>query len=354
MTDLAIIHFYPLEEYPPIQNLLDTISKHNVICITNTSSKKFQYKNEKISIYRYKNNINKNKFSRFLTYLNFHFKTFFLLNKKKPNNIIYYETISSFSAILYCIIYNKKINVHYHEYTSLPEYRKGMLLNRFFHKIETLCYNKYFTIYQTNEQRARLFKKDSNITSNNILVSPNYPPKNWTSKKQINTKTLKFIYVGYNLEPKTSYIVEFIDFLNNLDVEYIFDCYLMTSDNFPTHLINNKIRIFEAIPYQNLNKVLSNYNIGIILYKGHVPNYIYNAPNKLFEYIASGLEVWYSKEIKGIDYYKKDSLPRIISIDFKTINNSIIKNISKIKHEEHTVFNCEEIYKNVLTRITSH
>ena len=37
--------------------------------------------------------------------------------------------------------------------------------------------------------------------------------------------------------------------------------------------------------------------MGLTLYKGHIPNYVYNVPNKVMEYLVCGLPVAYSKEL---------------------------------------------------------
>jgi hypothetical protein len=67
--------------------------------------------------------------------------------------------------------------------------------------------------------------------------------------------------------------------------------------------------------------VLSDYDVGVILYKGHIPNYIYNAPNKLFEYLACGLDVWFPHVMKScFKYVTSHTYPKILPVDFSNFN----------------------------------
>ena len=52
---------------------------------------------------------------------------------------------------------------------------------------------------------------------------------------------------------------------------------------------NQYVQFKGHINYDNLPTTLNKYQVGVILYKGHIPNYVYNAPNKLFEYLAAFL-----------------------------------------------------------------
>ena len=68
---------------------------------------------------------------------------------------------------------------------------------------------------------------------------------------------------------------------------------------------SHNINFRGAISQSDFPLIISQYQIGLVLYKGHIPNYIYNAPNKLFEYLACGLDVWYPICMKGIDHIEE-------------------------------------------------
>jgi hypothetical protein len=82
------------------------------------------------------------------------------------------------------------------------------------------------------------------------------------------------------------------------------------------------IRLMNGVDYQNVPEVLAEYDIGLILYKGHIPNYVYNAPNKLFEYHSCGLDVWYPSVMKGCRDFATDKVyPKIVEVDFDRLDH---------------------------------
>jgi hypothetical protein len=63
--------------------------------------------------------------------------------------------------------------------------------------------------------------------------------------------------------------------------------------------------------------------MGLILYKGHIPNWIDNAPNKLFEYFSSGLDVWLPFQMTGsLPYVTKGTYPRVMALDFEKMEEA--------------------------------
>src|SRR5690348_17061111 len=97
-----IIHFQPLERYPPIMNLLDYLGTNAVEDIVVISSR-----NESSSVFReYKSRsqnvevkrtpaIVPNSIFRIFSYLSFNIRSFYLLLKYKPKSVLYFETISA-------------------------------------------------------------------------------------------------------------------------------------------------------------------------------------------------------------------------------------------------------------------
>ena len=53
MSNISIIHFLPIEHYPPVQNLIEFVSTTNqVSCYSTFSQKHSIYSNEKVSLKR--------------------------------------------------------------------------------------------------------------------------------------------------------------------------------------------------------------------------------------------------------------------------------------------------------------
>ncbi|MEJ7676457.1 MAG: hypothetical protein WKG06_00960 [Segetibacter sp.] len=222
--------------------------------------------------------------------------------------------------------------------------------------------SKAFWISHTNEERLSMFKKDNNsISFSNLQVLPNYPPSNWynVNKTPFSTKTfpVKFVYVGA-LSMETMYTREFAEWIKELNGKATWDIYSANYQeevlNYLKNLNSPFIRFKGEVNYFDLPSVLTQYDIGLILYNGHIPNYVYNAPNKLFEYHACNLDVWVSADIKGsLRYTTKDTFPKIISIDFSRLD---MINFNKLIERETLNFHqgsyyCENVFESIKNKL---
>jgi len=53
------------------------------------------------------------------------------------------------------------------------------------------------------------------------------------------------------------------------------------------------------------------------LYKGIIPSQVLLAPNKIFEYLTCGLDVWYPQQMIGTDPYRTTTtFPKVVALDF--------------------------------------
>jgi len=249
---------------------------------------------------------------------------------KRPKRILYYETISSFPVWLYKKFINRKaeILVHYHEYTSVEEYNKGMWLARIFHRKEMWLYPRAKWVSHTNESRMKLFEQDIlPVTAAATKVVPNYPPRSWYHKITTSDIALpvKIVYIGA-LGMDTTYVREFAEWVQQQKGAVIWHIFStnMQSDvqTFLRQMDSPYIGVMGSRNYDELPAVLSKYDVGVILYKGHIANYVYNAPNKLFEYLACGLDVWYPRVMQEIGQYRNDNnQPKIVEVDFNNLQD---------------------------------
>ena len=180
---------------------------------------------------------------------------------------------------------------------------------------------------------------------------PNYPPKAWKNKGFPKDEAItKLVYVGYTLDFNTMFAQELLDWVITKEDELILDCYLSQENQQVKDYLKNKeaknICLKGKINYFELPQVLPNYNVGLILYKGHIENYVYNAPNKLFEYLACGLDVWFPKEMLGCySYITVKEYPKVVKVDFGNLNAVEVK-ILKSRNglvEKPNKFNCEQV-----------
>lgn len=347
---LALVHFSPIELYPPVQNLLNELSKEELkVYVFTTSNKRFAIDrippvNRNIVVKR----ISKitrfpNWWMRTLRYTCFYGYVFLLLLIKRPRKVLYFETLSSLPVCLYKRLVGRNTSVfaHYHEYTSPSEYGASILEN-FMHQVEVKLYPVFSWISHTNEERMRLFEKDCQyeIPEPVKQIVPNYPPKSWR-KSPANTyhTPLRVVYVGA-LSLTSMYTKEFVEWVLHqrgaVAVDFFAYNYSSDAKNYLSQVNCPFVKLHPGVPYHKLPEILGQYDVGLILYNGHIPNYIFCAPNKLFEYLACGLDVWFPSVMYGTQRYVTDfGRPKVTSLDFD--------NLSKYQPQDLLCVHCEQV-----------
>ncbi len=368
---LVIIHFNPIELYPPVINLLNYFGQNvpeiNVFVFTNSTSANISpYSGNKknIVIERYGAvDLNFSPVKRYSNYFSFYYKTYNKLKKIHPHWLWYFESASALPASWY--MKQKKnrdtiLIIHYHEYMSLHEYESGPLLVKWAHRSEKKLYNVVSYLSHTNEKRMELFLKDNNILlKNRTFIFPNYPPQNWIGKEsnhEINFP-IKIVYVGV-IGFESLFIKEFCKWVSYQKGDVVFDIYssqnLNELENFLAENALKNISIKGYVKYDELPVVLRKYDIGVVLYNGHIQNYVYNAPNKLFEYLACGLDVWFPENMEGsLPFITEKEYPKVICLDFKNLDKIDLKSLvdrSGFSYKP-SPFYCEKIFGPVVEKI---
>lgn len=366
---IFILHFQPIELYPPIQNILYELqnkSNKKIIVITTKSSliNNIYSTPNKIKIYRF-GWVGKNVsiYKRHITYFLYNFVTLFMLVVKRPERVLYFETLSSFPAVIYKLIFNKKsfLYIHYHEYTSEEEYRKNFIA-RHLYSLEKRIYPHVEWLSHTNEYRMKMFERNiAPIKISNKFVLPNYPPASWYCKPKLEfQQPVKIIYVGA-LGLDTMYVKEFTQWVINQEGTVEWDIYSFNYNSdvksYFTSVRCPYIRFKEGVTYQSLPNILKEYDVGVILYKGLIPNYIYNAPNKLFEYLVCGLDVWFPDVMIGcMEYVQEEALQKVIPLSFTNLDNFELKNKYRYPQEEYKMidYSCEFVLESLISRLIKH
>jgi len=368
---VAVIHYMPLEIYPPVMNLVRTFNAMESATPIDIYTTRL-HKNIALftaspltRIKRYGVSGKNGAFAaRMWGYMHYYLATFFMLVKTKPDSILYYDTISSFPAILYKMIRKNRCRlfVHYHEYMSASEYRHGMFLVKWFHQMEKQVYPKTAWLSHTNQERMDLFKADlPGICIPQQHVIPNFPPASWSSgNKQIDKQPpVKIVYAGA-LSMDTMYTRLFAEWILQQKEAAIWHIYTLNitaeAADYIRTLPGETIKLFEGVDYYHLPEVLKKYDAGVVLYNGHIPNYIYNAPNKLFEYAASGLDVWFPDHMQSSrQYITINTYPKILALDFHQLNQvNLEQTISKtgLSYRAHP-FSCEKAFSLLLQRLVN-
>jgi hypothetical protein len=309
-----------------------------------------------IRLVRYENRSGQPAFKRYRDYGKFYFSTTWKLAAWKPDTVLYYETLSSIPAIFYNKFFKRgaRLLVHYHEYESPAEHKKQMKIGRWGHSLEKSMYPSYCWVSHTNEDRMRLFLDDNReIKIPNTHILPNYPPGNWQSTgnpRHQQGLPVKFVYIG-SLSLDTMFAKEFAGWIQNQKGNASWDIYSHNREadleEYFSSLGNKDIRFHGGVNYFSLPDILKDYDVGLILYKGHIPNYVYNTPNKLFEYFACGLDIWLPQGmISCLGLLTTNTYPKIIAVDFEKLEQEDLN--AAIDHRglmyKPSIYHAEERY----------
>ena len=321
---IAVIHQQPLELFPPAVNFLDFLDQSRpdrelvLVLTTGTELNDQLYSNKHATIKRlYTNRRNVGFLARLAKFSSFITKAFLDLIKFKPDVIVYFESHSALPVFLYQIFRrNMKLFIHYHEYMTPAEYsQKGMRFVKLAHSKERLLYKFAQWISHTNQERVNFFLKDHPEVDPSIChVLPNYPPLKWSGSHCPATgpEVLKLVYVGSFGSLEHLFIEEVLVWVKSLNGKVTLDIYSYNVSDEVNSLLSSlnaqNITLNGSIDYNKLPHVLRKYDVGLIFYKATSLNVKYCAPNKLFEYLACDLDVWFSKEMTGCYPYIRDLL----------------------------------------------
>lgn len=299
---------------------------------------------------------------RLVGYARFYARAGFGLLLRRPQAVLAIESLSFLPAWLYKRWGGRRsvLLIHYHEYISLPEYRDGMKLQRWIHGLECRLYTQTAWVSHTNEERLRRFLEDhASIKVPHTAIIPNYPPDSWIRREpKAQSQPLRIVYVG-SVDLDTMYVREFAQWVISRKGEVLWDIYaLHVPDATRQYLANVQpewIRFRGASYYYDLPRVLAEYDVGVVLYKGVLPNHIYAVSNKVLEYAASGLDVWYAREMVGTNPYdtQETVYPRIIPMDFRKMDSfdldaALVRNG---KHFRPTPYSCEEALQPLVSAL---
>jgi hypothetical protein len=327
---IAILHFNIIEKYPPVMNFIYDQLEENpevqilVFTTQNTTSYNTPYfPNTKI--YRL-GKVSANPIVRYISYLYFNLLGSLILLFSKVKFVTAFESLSIFPLWLRMKL-NKttSAHLHFHEYISQPERKASSWYMKYLFKLEDELLKKY-TCSQTNEDRKSFFLKDKPyIKPEQVGVRPNLPPKSWWNRygqfQKLGTDAkIRLVHVGA-CDNKTMYVKEVLDWAQSnpdtLELTFLSQQLdaetkaLILSYKCPTIFIKSPVNYYE------LPQELIKYDVGLVLYKGHLPNFVFNVPNKVHEYLACGLSLICESKLKSTAAlnHPKIYLTNIKSID---------------------------------------
>jgi hypothetical protein len=318
-----------------INDLIDQNYKSRISVITSVNNSPFSsIKFKGVNIFRL-GLIVASPFLRYFFYFIFNLFGTIILLLKRPDFIFVFESFSIFPAYIYSIFFKKaKVHIHFHEYISLPEKTAASLyMKLLFHFERILIFAN--TCSHTNEDRKSLYLADYPLLRPNaVYVFPNLPPRSWWLefgrwKKCSISKKIKLVHFGV-LSAETMFLEEILVWVssnaNELELTFFSQEITKSAKDLFVKYHSPSIILKNPVDYFNIPKILINFNIGLVLYKGHNPNYLFNIPNKVFEYISCGVKV---VSCGNLFTLKKTFQHDILFLD---INNLCSRSLIDLRH----------------------
>ncbi len=315
---LAVVHWLPLEQFPPACNVLSFFSTETRLLVCCATSVRMQERQvfgcPGVDIRRAMfPSAGLGRLFRIRQFVVLFWVMLRTLIRFRPQVILYFEPHSAPAVFLY-LLWNRsaRLFIHYHEYRELSHYRdRGNAIARLGHWLECCwLFQRCEWISHTNADRVRMFLQDHPRVPERLMrTMPNYPPAEWVgtpvSSPRPMAGPLRLVYVGA-VSLQDTFIREVADWVTKRgESQVTLDIYAgstaETARDYLLTLQSPAVRFHPAgVPYSRLPEILQHFDVGLILYRGTTRNYIYNAPNKLFEYLLCGLEVWYPMQMLGI------------------------------------------------------
>lgn len=279
-----VLHYNPVKLYPPAESGIRFLQQSGLDVNVITTQ---VYGGQTVS-----------KLLLFFRILSFNFRALWCIARKSVDLLVVYEHLSIPPVRLCRLLHPRcKIWLHFHEYSSPEEVKGGGVYARYCWAQVSKVLNDVSLYTHTNAWRLNQFQKDFDCNSPCVEKGrfiPNTPPQSWIDRaaiksKEVNReeKPVRLVYHGA-VHPGSTYIVQLYQILRSDPGKYTLDIY---SRDDIVEGYNEDVHWHDSIPFDDLADVLPTYDVGLILYKGHIPNYVHNVPNKFWEYRAAGLRV---------------------------------------------------------------
>lgn len=301
-------------------------------------------------------------------YAEYNIRLFLMLSFTKVDLIFSNDLDTLPAAWLASRIKNKRLIYDTHEYfTETPELVSRPLTQKIWKKIEDLIFPKLTDIITVNNSISNLYgkkyKKAVNVSRNIPLT---YIPAKVKSREELNLPLNKKIIIlqgtGINIDRGAEEACLAMKYLENVVLLIIGsgDVFPVLKNIIKEHCLEEKIIIINKIPFIELRQYTINSDLGLAIDKDTNLNYHFSLPNKLFDYIHSGIPILSSGLIElkqiidkyDIGYYIQNHDPKHIAAIIQNIFDnedrlSIVKrNTIKAKTDL-----CWENEEQVLTNI---
>jgi hypothetical protein len=351
---IAFLHVLPVEYYPPARNTLTLIARHEnwVVRTWTTENRRSleQWAHPPVEIRRLSDTKPSSTLPlRMLGHTSWHFRAASEIASWRPDAIIAIEPHSALAAWIYYNVFGGKARlfIHHHEYYAPEDYlAAGMRILRSTRRLEQgNLFKRAEWISETNAERLKLLREwNPSISDDVAQVLPNYPPAEWVERAAAGTRVhnlgqMRLIYVG-SASLEDAFILEIASWVSKRSGLASLH---VVSDNIASDAwvalgkldAENITLDPRGCDYDDLPDLLRQFDVGLVLYKGNTLNFIHNVPNKVFEYLAAGLDVWYPKEMSGLHEFRAEhsELP-LFEMDYRQLPDELPPRIQRVSQNE--------------------
>lgn len=345
---VAVVHLLPLEYYPPTTNLLRLLAgdprlETAVFTVDNAAGRP-EFACPGVQIRRFKPiGGPRTPVGRLARHLLQTWGTLSGLRRFRPSAILYFEPHSAAPVAGYLRRIGGDVDlcIHHHEYYAPAEFRRrGLRSVRRGYELEALyLLPRARWISQTHAERLRLFRGDHpGLQEQALYILPNHPPASWQGawmRRRVRVSVdepLRAVYVG-SVSLDDTHLQRFCEWVVAMEGRVTFDIHGYKTPPGTAAWLGRLgcpwVRFFEnGVDYDRLPDILAGYEVGVVLHRGCTPNYVFNTPNKLFEYQTCGLEVWVPREMKGCDpLVQTERAPRVRRVDFDHLDRVDLESV---------------------------
>jgi hypothetical protein len=281
----VVLHYNPITLYPPALAGVRFLEKLGYEVRIVTTKERSDCNSQRLSV--------------LARIFRFNLSGLLSLIRDRTDLVVVYEHLSVLPvSVKWALSHSFRLWIHFHEYTSPRERLAGGMYSRFCWSETIRMIGKSDVYTHTNEWRLQQFGRDwltfDGLGAHRGGVIPNTPSKDWLNlcptrevERGYVSHPVRMVYHG-SVHPDTSFILFIYNALKFFPGELKLDIF---SRDLPVSGNNLDVSWHKAVPHQDLPNLLVGYDVGLIIYNGHIENYEHNIPNKFWEYLACGLPV---------------------------------------------------------------